>query len=122
MRTSVGPGCGIGRSSIFKTDGSPRRSHTTARMTRELDDLRVTLFGTASLWLAQAHDASRRLAVPKNINVNPSLLVELEGVLVVELQGGVLVFLAQQAIADHQYFDLAAHEAAEGVFGRAHDR
>src|SRR5262249_15227043 len=82
IRTSDGPGSGIGLSSIFRTDGSPRRSQTTA------------LIG----------------------------LVELEGVLVVELEGRILVFLLEEAVADHQHLDLAAHEAAEGVLGRAYDR
>ena len=49
-------------------------------------------------------------------------LIELEGVLVVELQRRVLVFLPEEAVADHQHLDLAAHEAAEGVLGRADDR
>src|SRR3954463_14798248 len=80
--TSRGPGSGVGTSLTWRTEGSPRRSATTARMR----------------------------------------LVELEGVLVVELEGGILVFLLEEAVADHQHLDLAAHEAAEGVLGRADDR
>ena len=39
--------------------------------------------------------------------------IELEGTLVVELELGVLVLLAQEAVADRQHLDLAAHEAAD---------
>src|SRR5437016_5732126 len=87
ISTSAGPASGIGRSSIFRTDGSPRRSQTTARI------------------------VGARMA-----------LVELEGVFVVELQRRILVFLPEEAVADHQHLDLAAHEAAEGVLGRTYDR
>src|SRR6187399_2619850 len=80
--TSRGPASGTGTSLTWRTEGSPRRSATTARIG----------------------------------------LVELEGVLVVELERGVLVFLAQEAVADHQNLDLAAHEAAEGILRRADDR
>src|SRR5947209_7438643 len=39
--------------------------------------------------------------------------IRIETVAVVELQRGVLLFLAHKAIAGHQHLDLAAHEAAE---------
>src|SRR5688500_10124133 len=48
--------------------------------------------------------------------------VELEGILVVDLQRRILRLLGEQAVADGERLDVAAHEAAEGVFGRAHDR
>jgi len=46
----------------------------------------------------------------------------LEPILVVDLRRGVLLGLAQHAIADDEKLDLVAHEAAEDVFGRAYDR
>ena len=47
--------------------------------------------------------------------------IEFERVLVVELQRRVLLLLLQHAVADDEGFDIAAHEAAEGVFRGAHD-
>src|SRR5262245_25772705 len=49
-------------------------------------------------------------------------LVRLELVLVVDLELRILLRLAQHAVADDEKLDLVAHEAAEGVLGRAHDR
>src|SRR5215510_12979769 len=49
-------------------------------------------------------------------------LVRLELVLVVDLERRVLLGLAQHAVADDEQLDLVAHEAAEGVLGRADDR
>jgi hypothetical protein len=48
--------------------------------------------------------------------------IALEPVLVIEVQGGVLVLLAEDTIDDHQHFHVTAHKAAEGVLGRADDR
>src|SRR6266481_5890977 len=48
--------------------------------------------------------------------------IRLEFVLVVLLQGGVLLVLDEIAVAGRQYVDLRAHEAAEGILGRAYDR
>src|SRR5262245_57342698 len=48
--------------------------------------------------------------------------IRLEFVLVVVLQGGVLLVLDEIAVAGCQYVDLRAHEATEGVLGRAYDR
>ena len=47
--------------------------------------------------------------------------VQVKSVFVVQLQGRVLIFLPQEAIADHQDLGLCAHEAAEGVFRRAYN-
>ena len=48
--------------------------------------------------------------------------VQLEPILVVEAQLRILLLLPEKAIADGQRVDVRAHEAAKGVFGRAHDR
>src|SRR6185503_5496217 len=48
--------------------------------------------------------------------------VELELVLVVQLQPGILALLLQEAVADREALDLGSHEAAERVLGRADDR
>src|SRR5262245_49564315 len=48
--------------------------------------------------------------------------VRLELVPVVDLEGWILLGLAQHAIADDEKLDLVAHEAAEGVLGCADDR
>ena len=47
--------------------------------------------------------------------------VRVEGVAVVELQGRQLLALLEEAVADGEHVELGAHEAAEGVLGRAHD-
>ena len=49
-------------------------------------------------------------------------LVQLEANFVVLPERWILLLLAQHGIADHQAFDVGAHEAAEGVLGRAHNR
>src|SRR5262245_57577824 len=51
-----------------------------------------------------------------------ALLIELELILVVELQRFGLPRLLEVAVADRERVDLRAHEAAEGVLGRADDR
>src|SRR5262249_14751214 len=53
-------------------------------------------------------------------NSEPSIRLEL--VLVVPLQGGILFVLDEIAVAGRQYVDLRAHEATEGILGRAYDR
>src|SRR3954463_14946918 len=51
-----------------------------------------------------------------------SRLIRLELVLVIDFQRGVLLTLAQHAVANNQQLDLIAHEAAKGILGRTHDR
>src|SRR5262249_46379811 len=48
--------------------------------------------------------------------------IRLEFVLVIPPQGRVLLVLDEIAVAGRQYVDLRAHEAAEGILGRADDR
>src|SRR5580658_1372046 len=48
--------------------------------------------------------------------------IELEGRFVVLAELGILILLAQDAIADGEHFDIRPHEAAEGIFGSADDR
>ena len=38
------------------------------------------------------------------------------------MEGGILVLLSQDGVADDEQVELGAHEAAEGVLRRAHDR
>src|SRR5215472_12891651 len=52
----------------------------------------------------------------------PPSSVRIEPIPIVEAQGWILVLLLQEAIADHEDLDLAAHETAECVIGRAGDR
>ena len=47
--------------------------------------------------------------------------VEFERGLVILLKGGVLVFFAEEAVADGERFNSGAHEAVERVLRRAHD-
>src|ERR1700674_1031039 len=61
----------------------------------------------------------KRFPTVKNVEI-PS--VELEFVLVVDAQALVLLLLEQYAIAGDQHLDIGAHEAAERVLRRAHDR
>src|SRR4051812_14376635 len=51
-----------------------------------------------------------------------AFLIQLELVLIVLLERGVLHFLAQEAVADGERLDLGAHEAAERVLRAADDR
>ena len=62
--------------------------------------------------------AKRRLHGYGNI----PLVSRVEPILVVEFQGGILIFLAKETIADDENVDLAPHKAAECVLGRADDR
>src|SRR5262249_47089948 len=48
--------------------------------------------------------------------------IRLELVLIIPPQRGVLLVLDEIAAAGRQYVDLRAHEAAEGILGRAYDR
>src|SRR5216683_8208432 len=48
--------------------------------------------------------------------------IRLEGVLVLDAQRRVLVFLAGNAVAGDQEFDVGSHKAAERVFRRADNR
>src|SRR6478735_1257021 len=48
--------------------------------------------------------------------------IEFEHVLVIKLERRRLVLLVEEAIADHQHLDIAAHKAAEGILRCAHDR
>src|SRR5689334_11489764 len=48
--------------------------------------------------------------------------IRFECLAVVQLQRGILLRFLQHAIADHEHIELVAHEAAEGIFRRAHDR
>src|SRR3954454_10948921 len=50
-----------------------------------------------------------------------AFLIQLELVLIVLFQRGVLRFLAEKTVADGQRLDLGAHEAAEGVLRAADD-
>src|SRR5579863_5138231 len=45
-----------------------------------------------------------------------------ETILVFAAQGRILILFAQHAVAGDQHFDVGTHEAAEGIFRRAHDR
>ena len=48
--------------------------------------------------------------------------IEIEFFAVVPFQRGVLVLFAQHGTTAREHLDLGAHEASEGVLGRAHDR
>src|SRR5246500_4691761 len=48
--------------------------------------------------------------------------IRLELLLIIPPQGRVLLILDEIAAAGRQYVDLRAHEAAEGILGRAYDR
>src|SRR5262249_614431 len=61
-------------------------------------------------------DASRMGVLATKVSI------EIEFFAVVPFQRGVLVLFAQQGTTAHEHLDLGAHEASEGVLGRAHDR
>src|SRR6516162_8464853 len=48
--------------------------------------------------------------------------IQLERVLVVELERGVLLVLLEEAVADHEVFDFGSHEAAKRIICGANDR
>src|SRR5664279_3425510 len=48
--------------------------------------------------------------------------IQIKCLLVILLQRRVLIFLPQQAVANDQHLDSAAHEASERIFRRAHNR
>src|SRR5258708_23130847 len=50
------------------------------------------------------------------------IAIRLDARLVVDGERRVLFFLSQEAVADRERVDLRAHEAAEGILGRADDR
>lgn len=52
----------------------------------------------------------------------PPPSIRLERQTVIHLQRRILLVLLQHAVADHEQIECVAHEAAEGVFGRADDR
>src|SRR6266404_1460589 len=71
--------------------------------------------------------ASVRERAPKKLDrsqsrVQASSLIQLESVLIVARQGGILVLFPEKTVTDRESLDLSAHEAPESVFRRAYDR
>src|SRR5262249_29660781 len=74
----------------------------------------------ASMIVHPASCTPHRRSLPEDALTRSS--VSFKRALVILFQCRILVFLSKEAIAHRQRFDGRAHEAAEGIFGRADDR
>src|SRR5881397_3078308 len=77
---------------------------------------------TSVIWLSLPPDRAD-FAFDRQAFMSPveDASVRLELVLVVDFERRVLLGLAQHAVADDEELDLVAHEATEGILGRADD-